>query len=61
MGGVKNDSKTSDIIYVCSLNYAPPVDNFKSFLIKVGLVFLISNFFTDKISQANDQSVVYLH
>ena len=29
--------------------------------LKVGLVFSISNFFTNKISQANNRSVVYLH
>ena len=34
---------------------------FKTDIIKVGLVFSISNFFTNKISQANNRSVVYLH
>ena len=34
---------------------------FKTNIIKVGLVFSISNFFINKIYHANNQSVIYLH
>jgi hypothetical protein len=37
----------------------PQWTTLKVFVIKVGLVFMISNFFTNKISQANNLSVVY--